>query len=133
MAKFTRENASQMGARGGKATLKKYGREHYQELGRKGFLGLVKRIGAWNTQDVQSGRSQAIDLLAAMGKITPRWHQPTPEEHAANDEWVERTIEDLTRGLGLEEDPDPLGGLHHLVAGILASIHSTPIPADGGL
>jgi hypothetical protein len=130
---FTRENAKAMGSKGGKATLARYGRGHYQELGRRGFAGLVRRIGAWNPHDVQSGRSQAIDLLAAKGRMTPRYRPVSPEEQAELDAWAEGVIDEATRDLPPAEDPDPLAGLNRLVDHVLASIRSAPLPAEGGL
>ena len=99
------EHFRRAGSLGGKALLARYGPEHYRKIGKAGFLALAIRIGLWNPRDVQSGRSRAIDLLSRQGKLKPRWRQYTPEELAALDAWVERTIEELTR-----DHPDPEGG-----------------------
>jgi hypothetical protein len=123
------EHFRRIGQAGAKALLAKYGTEHFRKIGKAGFDALARRIGLWNTRDVYSGRSRAIDFLAGQGKLKPRWTQPTPEEQAALDEWVDRTIDELTKDLPPEpeEDPDPV------IAQILRSIRSAPIPADGGL
>lgn len=41
--KFTKENAAELGRRGGQATVAKHGNEHMQEIGRKGFVATTKR------------------------------------------------------------------------------------------
>ena len=98
------EHYRRAGALGAKAVLQKYGPDHMRQLGKAGFLALAARIGMWNPRDAQSGRSRAIDLLAAKGKLKPRWRQYSEEELAAMDEWVDATFEEMYRQAFPEEE-----------------------------
>lgn len=70
---MTRKEA---GAKGGRATLERYGVEHYRELGRRGFAGLARSLG-------YGGRHLALARLTAKGRIRPFTPDLTPEELAA--------------------------------------------------
>lgn len=43
MAKFTKESAREMGARGGRATVEKHGRGHMREIGKRGFQAVTEK------------------------------------------------------------------------------------------
>ena len=101
------EHYRRAGALGAKAVLEKYGPDHMRQLGKAGFRALATKIGAWNPRDVQSGRSRAIDLLAAKGKLKPRWRQFSEEELAAMDEWVDATFEEMYRQAFPADEGDP--------------------------
>jgi hypothetical protein len=48
---FTQENAAEMGARGGKATVERHGREHMAEIGKLGMAALYVKLEAAATSE----------------------------------------------------------------------------------
>jgi hypothetical protein len=117
MSKRRKMSKAEAGRIGGKTTKKRHGIEHYRAAGRKGFLVTVARH--WHGDKAGYLRYlQALGNLADFnrafdarpygpGGIKCTELSPLPEE--------------------LEEDEDPV------IAQILHSIRSAPIPADGGL
>jgi hypothetical protein len=104
------EHYRRAGAKGAKAVLDRFGKDHMAAIGKKGFAALARRITCMRR------RKAAVQLLQAMGRIaTPPRPQPVnePFEHDGPDDDPE------------EENP--------VVAHVLASIRSAPIPPDGGL
>jgi hypothetical protein len=107
--KLTKAEAGRLG---GKATAKKYGPEHMRTIGKAGFAALRRKFGFMGG----SGRG-ALRWLNKRGRI-PAAPDPDPESQIFHELWEQLAPAD-------EEDP--------VIAQILASIRSAPIPADGGL
>ena len=108
--KLTKAEAGRLG---GKATVKKYGPEHMRTIGKAGFAALRRKFGFMGG----SGRG-ALRWLNKKGKI-PADPDPDPEHKIFHELWEQLAPPD--------EDDDPV------IAQILASIRSAPIPPDGGL
>jgi hypothetical protein len=79
MPRLTPDRARELGRKGGRATLAKYGREHFVELGRLGFLALAKSLGF-----AHGYRQAALAQLVRRGKLRYRWpdRDLTPAERA---------------------------------------------------
>jgi hypothetical protein len=107
--KLTKAEAGRIG---GKATLAKHGTEHFRTIGKAGFAALRRKFGFMGG----SGRG-ALRWLNKQGRI-PAAPDPDPESRIFHELWEQLAPPD-------EEDP--------VIAQILASIRSAPIPADGGL
>jgi general stress protein YciG len=103
------EHFQQAGRKGGAATLAAHGVEHMAAIGRKGFARLAGRIGCHRK------RKAAVQLLQAMGRLA------TPPRPVMRDDVYE------PHGPEDPEEENPV------VAHVLASIRSAPIPPDGGL
>lgn len=65
---FTPANAGEMGRKGGRATLERYGTEHYRELGRKGFAAYARKLGF-----AGGSRRGALARLLSRGKLADRY------------------------------------------------------------
>ena len=109
--KLTKAEAGRLG---GKATVKKYGPEHMRTIGKAGFAALRRKFGFMGG----SGRG-ALHWLNKKGKI-PAAPDPDPEHKIFHELWEQLAPPDEP-----EEDP--------IIAQILASIRSAPIPEGGGL
>jgi hypothetical protein len=109
--KLTKAEAGRLG---GKATVKKYGPEHMRTIGKAGFQALRRKFGFMGG----SGRG-ALRWLNKQGRI-PAAPDPDPDSKIFHELWEQLAPPDEP-----EEDP--------VIAQILASIGSAPIPADGRL
>lgn len=110
--KLTKAEAGRLG---GKATVKKYGPEHMRTIGKSGFAALRRKFGFMGG----SGRG-ALRWLNKKGRI-PAAPDPDPDSRIYHE-----LLEQLLPPDDLAE-PDPV------IAQILRSIRSAPVPADGGL
>jgi hypothetical protein len=109
--KLTKAEAGRLG---GKATVKKYGPEHMRTIGKAGFAALRRKFGFMGG----SGRG-ALRWLNKQGRI-PAAPDPDLESRIFHELWDQLAPPDEP-----EEDP--------VIAQILASIRSAPIPEGGGL
>jgi hypothetical protein len=116
MSKRKKLTKAEAGRLGGKATVKRYGPEHMRTIGKAGFQAFARKLGFMG-----GSRLGAIRWLQRQKKFRTE----TPAEQAQ----AQAMFEDLWNQLAPNDEPeeDPL------IAQILASIRSAPIPADGGL
>ena len=110
---------AEAGRIGGRTTKKRHGIEHYRQAGKKGFMVTVARHWAGD-------KWSYIRYLHECGWLTEvvRLFEARPY---GPDGIKSIEIPILPGELEAEEAEDPL------IAQILASIRSAPVPADGGL
>jgi hypothetical protein len=112
-AKHGAEHFRRAGQLGAQATLRTHGKEHMAAIGRKGFRALAGRIGCYRS------RKAAVEFLQAKGRLTVFPIDAVVKALAAIPVDPDRPLDD--------PDDDPV------IAAILVSIRSAPLPPDGGL
>jgi hypothetical protein len=122
MSKRKKMSKAEAGRLGGKTTKKRHGIEHYRAAGRKGFMVTCARH--WHGD--KAGYVRYLQSLGNLAEIE-RAFQARPFGPTGIKSIELPPIPEAIEETEWEEDPDPL------IAQILRSIRSAPIPEDGGL